>query len=269
MGRGRQRRPRVEVAPAVTALVAGIRQRGWAALLEIVELSLVWALLASSVALLWVVPKVIGSLGILIALFLALIPFALIAPATMGLFYAADGFWSGDALSPLDALRFFVRGFARRYLRSVGLGFAWAVVLIATYANLQEDTHFVPHFMLLGLGLLLLYLLLFFVMLHVYLLPTLATTDASLWEGIRIAAWMAIANPMFTLIALLGPAVVLAVGVAVHALLPMILGGALAMFSIGAFRLAPLRHPALPAPYSLDEPLPETPEEDDGEGDRR
>lgn len=259
----RRRRPRVDIAPAVTALVAGIRTRGWAALLEIVELSLVWALLVSSIGLFWVAYAVVGGLGVLIALGLALIPFALVAPGTVGLFYAVDAFWSGDALTPLEALKFFFRGFAHRYLRSVGLGFLWALVLVATYANFQEDAHFIPHFMLLGIGLLLLYLLLFLVMLHTYLLPTLATTDASLWEAVRIGAWMAIANPMFTLIALLGPAVVLAVGLAVHALLPMLLGGALAMFSVGAFRLAPLRHPELPLPISLDEPLPDGADEDD------
>ncbi len=258
-GRSRPKRRRVDIAPAVAAVLAGIRERGWGALLEIVEVSLVWALLVSSIALLWVVPKIIGSLGLVISLLIALVPFALVAPATVGLFYAADGFWSGEGISPLDALRFFGRGFVHRYLRSVGLGFVWALVLVATYANLREDVHFIPHFMLLGMGLLLLYLLLFFVMVHVYLLPTLATTDSTLWEGVRIGAWMAVANPMFTLIALLGPAIALTVGLVVHALLPMVFGGTLAMFSVGAFRHAPLRHPELPVPYRMDEPLPDPP----------
>lgn len=239
--------------------MSGIRGRGWAALVEIVEVSLIWALCASSIALLWVVPKIIGSLGLVITLLIALVPFALVAPATMGLFYAVDGFWSGEGIGPLDALRFFGRGFVHRYLRSVGLGFIWVLVVLAMYANLREDIHFVPHFMVLGIGLLLFYLLLFFVMVHAYMLPTLATTDSTLWEGVQIGAWMVIANPMYTLIALVGPAIALVLGLLIHALLPMVFGGVLALFSVGAFRYAPLRHPALPVPYRMDEPLPDGP----------
>ena len=251
------------MAAAITELFVGIRGRGWAALLEIVEVSLVWALCASSAALLWAAPGVARTLGLLIAGLVALIPFALVAPATVGLFCAADSFWSGEGISPFDVLRYFFRGFGRRYLRSVGLGFIWALVLVATYANVRVDTRVIPHFMLLGVGLLLLYLLLFFVMVHVYLLPVLATTDFSLWDGIRIGAWMAIANPMYTLVALLAPGVIFAVGLAVHPLLPMLLAGALAMFSVGAFRHAPLRHPVLPVPLRSDQPMePQPPVEE-------
>ncbi len=248
------------MAPAVGELVAGIREHGWRGLLDLVVLSVLWFLCMLSAGLEVAVPVLLShGAGLLITALAALAPLALVGPGSIGLFRGADGVWSGECSGPLDSVRYFWAGLSRRYLRGVGLSVVWAVVVLGTYANLREDVSLVPHFLLLGLGILLLYLLLFFVMVHVYLLPVLATTDFSLWEAARVGAWEAVANPMFTLVVLLGPAAVLAVGFVVHPLLPMLLGGALGLLCTGALRFAPYRHPDLPAPRWLDRPEEQPP----------
>ncbi len=249
---------RRRVGPQVVELYSGTARRGWQNLLELVMLSLIWFFMVFSSVLAVEVPTILAKGGgILLALIAVLIPVSLVGPATVGIFTAADLIWSGEAIGPFDALRNFFRGFRRHYLRAVGLGVLWGLVLVALYANTVEDRRFIPPLLNDGIGILLLYILLFVVMINVYLISILAITDWNLVRAIRVAAWEAIANPLFTLSALLVPGAVVVLGSVLRPLLALLVGGALALLSTGALRFAPLRHPELPVPHTVDEPLPD------------
>jgi uncharacterized membrane protein YesL len=239
-------------------LYAGAYREGWPGLLELVLLGMVWSLcmVVGGAAL-------VGNLahGTFFVGF-ALPAVALWAPATLGLHAAADAIWSGDAVGPFDALRNFARGFGRRYLRGVGLSALWVLVLVGTYANIRLSPHVLPHVLMLGARIILGYLVLFVLMVDVYLVPILATTDLGVWAALRLAAWEAVANPLFTLGAMLAPAVVILVGFMLGLLTAiilwaMLLGGVIGLFAAGALRYAPLRHPDLPEPVWMQEPLPD------------
>ena len=253
-------RPRlgpVRVGDALVDVFAGVFHEGWQNLLELVLLGLLWFLAAISVGLALLAPSLLQrGAGLLIAGGAVLVPLLLVAPATVGLFAAVDAIWSGEAIGPFDAVRNFFRGFAHRYLRSVGLGLLWAFVVLSLYANTVEDKHFIPPVFTVGVGILLLYILLFVVMVNVYLIPTLALTEWGIWQAIRVATWEAVANPLFTISMLLLPVGIVIVGTVLRPLLPLLVGGAIAMFSTGALRNAPLRHPDLPAPASMAQPMP-------------
>lgn len=249
---------RRRVGQQVVELYAGTARRGWQNLLELVMLSLLWFFMAFSSVLAGEAPTILAKGGgLLLALLAVLIPLSLVGPATIGIFTAADLIWSGEAIGPFDALRNFFRGFRHHYLRSVGLGALWGLVLVALYANTVEDRHFIPPVLNDGIGILLLYILLFVVMINVYLISILAITDWGMSRAIRVAAWEAIANPLFTLSALLVPGAVVVLGSVLRPLLALLVGGALALLSTGALRFAPLRHPELPVPHTVDEPLPD------------
>jgi uncharacterized membrane protein YesL len=232
-------------------------REGWAALLELVLLSMIWFLFVvvggwATVGA--VVGMVRGRAAPGAALLALLFTSALVGPATVGLHHAVDAIWSGEAIGPFDALRNFGRGAVRRYLRSLALGALWWLVLVGAFANLYEGPHLFPVYLLGGVRILLAYLLLFFCMVNVYLVPLLATTPLPLGPAIRLATWEAVANPMFTLAMLAVPAAVVVLSLAIKPLFPMLGGGALALFSTAALRWAPLRHPELPAPVWLDRP---------------
>jgi uncharacterized membrane protein YesL len=248
---------RPSLGEALHAVFTGVVQEGWRNLMELVLLSVIWFVFMLSVGVGLLAPTAVQKGGgLLLGLIMLLLPIALVGPACVGLFHAVDAIWSGDSTTIWDALRHFFGGFRRRYLRSVGLSALWFLVALATFANLVEDRHLVPTVMLLGVDIVLFYLLLFIVMVNVYLISILATTDFSLFEAIRLAAWHAVANPIFTLAMVFAPGVVVAVALGVHALFPVLVGAALAMFSTAALRHAPLRHPDLPPPVTLG-PLPE------------
>ncbi len=237
-------------------VLAGVRERGWQHLLELVLVSVLWFVCLLATISVAAVPTILHKGGgILVAAAFALLPLLFVGPGTVGLFTAVDAIWSGENNGPFDALRSFFRGFRRRYLRSVGLGAFWALVLVSIYANVAEDRHLLPAFLLLGVAILLLYLVLFFLMVNTYLIPMLAVSDLSLWRALRLAVWESVANPVFTVLMLLGPLVVLIAGLVVRALFPLLLGGGLAMFATAALRFAPLRHPGLPELAVFDAPL--------------
>lgn len=246
----------VRVADALVDVFSGAFHEGWQNLLELVLLGLLWFLGVITVGLALLAPTLLsrGS-GLLVALGAVLVPLAVVGPATVGLFTAVDAIWSGEAIGPFDAVRNFFRGFAHRYLRSVGLGVLWGLVLVSLYANTVEDRHFIPAILTVGVGILLLYILLFVIMINVYLIPSLALTEWGLWKAIRVATWEAVANPLFTISMLLVPAGVVIVGTVFRPLLPLLAGGAIALFSTGALRGAPLRHPDLPAPATVAQPM--------------
>jgi uncharacterized membrane protein YesL len=252
------------------ALFRAAAHVGWTALLELVLLGMVWGVLLflGGAAL-------VGTLthgGGLVMIYL-LPPLPLWAPATVGLNAAVDGIWSGELIGPFDALRAFFAGFGRRYLRSVGLGALWVIVFVGTYANVTLSSHLLPAWMLGATKVLLLYLLLFIAMLHVYLMPILATTDFGLPRAVRLATWEAVANPTFTLACLVVPAVVLFLALAFTPIIAvLLLGGAASLFAAGGLRFVPLRHPSLPASYWTRQPLDDAPEagpDGAGEGEQR
>lgn len=247
---------RPSTGEAVRTVLAGVRERGWQHLLELVLVSVLWFVCLLATISVAAVPTILHKGGgILVAAAFALLPLLFVGPGTVGLFTAVDAIWSGENNGPFDALRSFFRGFRRRYLRSVGLGAFWALVLVSIYANVAEDRHLLPAFLLLGVAILLLYLVLFFLMVNTYLIPMLAVSDLSLWRALRLAVWESVANPVFTVLMLLGPLVVLIAGLVVRALFPLLLGGGLAMFATAALRFAPLRHPGLPELAVFDAPL--------------
>ena len=247
---------RLPVGVALGDVFSGAFREGWQNLLELVLLGLIWFLCVLSVGLALVARTLLAhGAGLLIALGAVLLPLALVGPATVGLFGAVDAIWAGEAIGPFDALRNFFRGFGRRYLRSVGLGVLWGVVLLSLYANTVEDKQLLPRFMIVGVGILLLYIVLFVVMVSTYVIPILALTEWSIWRAIRVGAWQAVANPLYTISLLLVPAGVVIVGTSLRPLLPLLAGGSLALFSTGALRGAPLRHPDLPAPTTVRGPL--------------
>lgn len=259
-GAPRPRRVRPKVGEALGALFSGAFRRGWQNLLELVLLGLLWSLGMVTIGLGLIAPGILARGGGLILAGLAvLLPLAVAAPATLGLFTAVDLIWAGEAVGPFDAVRNFFRGFRHRYWRSVGLGALWALVILSLYANTVEDRHLLPAVLTVGVGVLLLYVALFVVMVNVYLIPILALTEWHLWRCLRVAAWQAVANPMFTLSALLVPGAVVILGGVVRPVLPLLVGGITALFSTGAARLAPLRHPDLPPPTSVDQPLEDEP----------
>ena len=247
------------VGDALVAVFSGALRKGLQNLLELVLLSLLWSVGMATILLGMEAPTiVVKGGGLLLALVAVLLPVAVAAPATVGLFAAVDLIWAGEAIGPFDALRNFFRGFRRRYLRSVGLWALWGLVLISLYANTVEDRRFIPSFMSVGVGILLLYIALFAVMINTYLIPILALTEWDLWRAVRVATWEAVANPLYTISTLLSPAAVVIIGTAVvRPLLPLLVGGATALFSAGALRFGPLRHPDLPLPTTVEEPLPD------------
>jgi uncharacterized membrane protein YesL len=191
-------------------------------------------------------------------------PLPLWGPATTGLHTAVDAIWGGESIGPFDALRNFFMGFGRRYLRSVAVGALWIVVFVGTYANVLMSPHVLPAWMLGATKVLLLYLLLFIVMLHVYLMPILATTGESLPRAIRLAIWEAVVNPLFTLACLVVPAIVLFIGMAFTPVIAvLLLGGASALFATGGLRFVPLRHPALPPALWSQQPVEASPAPED------
>lgn len=245
---------RPNLGEALQALFNGVVREGWRNLFELVLLSVLWFVFMLSTGLGLLAPAAFakGS-GLLIAGTMVLLPIALVGPATVGLFHAIDGIWSGDATTIWDAFRGFFWGFRRRFRRAASMSALWALVALATYANLVEDRHLIPTVMTYGVDIILLYLLLFVVMVNVYLIGILATTDFPLTDAIRLGAWQAVANPVFTLVIIATAGVVVALSFAIHALFPVICGAAIGMLSTAALREAPLRHPALPSPLA---PLP-------------
>ena len=243
---------------ALRLLYAEGGRLGWAALLELVLLGMIWTL---CMVIGW--GALINSLthgGRLVISYL-LPPLPLVGPASVGMYAAVDAIWSGEALGPFDAVRNFGRGFAHRYLRSVGLSLAWVIIVVGAAANVLVGDKVIPAVLVGGMRILLTYLVLFFAMASAYAVPILATTEFDLVPTIRLAAWQATANPLFTLGALAAPAVVVFAGLITTPALPaLLLGGALALFSTGALRYAPLRHPDLPASYWVNAPM------SDGEG---
>lgn len=233
----------------------GVVREGWPSLLEIVLLSILWFLCMLTLGLAALAPQVVTKGGgLLLGLMLLLAPLACVGPGSIGLFRGIDAIWSGEGAGPWDALRLFFRGFGHRWWRGVGLSALWAVVGLATYAHLVEDRHLIPGVLFLGVDILLLYLVLFALMVNVYLIGILATTELALLPAVRLAAWQAVANPVFTLIALFAPGVIVLLAFSIHALFPVLVGGAMAMFATAALRHAPLRHPDLPPPPDLSGP---------------
>jgi uncharacterized membrane protein YesL len=236
----------------------GVVREGWSNLLELVLLSVVWFFFMLSVAAGLLAPEAVKKgAGLLIGAAMFALPIFLVGPASIGLFRAVDAIWSGESAGPFDALRNFFRGFGHRYLRGVGLSAVWTLVLLATYANLIEDRHLVPTLFIVGIDVLLLYVVLFVVMVNVYLISILATTEFGLIAAIRVAAWEAVANPVFTLVMIFAPGVVVAFALAVRPLLPLLVGAALSLFGTAALRYAPYRHPVLPPPVDLRAPMEE------------
>gem|GEM_PF-5645122 len=252
--------PRRGVGDALVQVFSGAFRKGWQNLLELVLLGLIWFVGMITVGLAIISPAILAKGGgLLLALLAVLLPLAVAAPATVGLFGAVDLIWAGEAIGPFDALRNFFRGFRHRYLRSVGLGALWGLVMVSLYANMVEDRHFIPPVLSVGVGILLLYIALFVVMINVYLIPIVALTEWDLWRAVRVATWEAVANPLYTISALLLPAAVVIVGAVLRPLLPLLVGGAAALFSTGALRFAPMRHPDLPAATTIDQPLDDDP----------
>lgn len=271
MPRGREPLPPVRPVPGVRAtagqalrLLYGEGARlGWAALLELVVVGMVWTL---GMLVGW--GALISSLvrgGSLVVAYL-LPPLPLAGPATVGLYAAVDAIWSGESVGPFDALRTFGRGFGHRYLRSVGLSAVWLVIVVGAFANVLVGAKVMPAVLLGGTRLVLLYLLLFFAMASTYAVPILVTTEFDLGAVIRLAAWEAVANPLFTLGVLIVPAALVLIGAVMTPVLPaLLLGGALALAATGALRYVPLRHPDLPAPYWENAPMDDA-DRADGEG---
>ena len=226
---------------------------GWSALLELVLLGMIWTL---CMLIGW--GALVSSLthgGRLVIAYL-LPPLPLVGPASVGLYAAVDAIWSGEAIGPFDAVRNFARGFAHRYLRSVGLGLAWVIIVVGAAANVLVGDKLIPPVLVGGMRILLTYLVLFFAMVSAYVVPILAITDFDLVPAIRLGAWQATANPLYTIGALVVPAVVVFAGLIMTPVLPaLLLGGSLALVSTGALRYAPLRHPDLPASYWVNAPM--------------
>ena len=233
-------------------LYAAAMHQGWTGLLELVLLGMIWvlAMFLGGAALVGTLLHHDG----LVLIYLVL-PLPLWGPATVGLHAAVDAIWSGEAIGPFDALRNFAAGFVHRYLRSVGLGALWVIAVVGTYANVADSGHILPPYLLGAMKVLLLYVVLFLFMVQLYLLPILATTGLGLWRAIRFATWQVLGNPFFTLGGLLFPVLVVLLGFYVTPAVPvLLLGGVIALFSTGALRFAPLRHPALPEPVWFTEP---------------
>ncbi len=251
---------RPTLGEALQAVFQGVVQEGWRNLMEMVLLSVLWFVFMLSIGVALLAPTAVQKGGgLLLGMLMFLLPVALVGPACVGLFHAVDAIWAGESTTIWDSLRHFFGGFRRRYLRSVGLSALWFLVALATFANVVEDRRLVPTFLLLGIDIVVLYLLLFMVMVNVYLISILATTDLPLMDAVRLGAWHAVANPIFTLAMVFAPGVVVALAFAVRALFPVLVGAALAMFSTAALRHAPLRHPALPPPVTLGPPVDEWP----------
>lgn len=262
------RRPpaRMSTAEALAGVYRNVRVSGWGNFLELLMLSVVWFIgILSAVTLVEfnALAKNVQHLGVLLITLLLCLPFALIGPVTVGLFAAVDAMWFHEAAGPFEVLGAFFRGFRHRYLRSVGLGAIWVVVVLAVYSNFKLDAHHFHGPILLAVYVLVLYVSVFVILFNIYTIYVVAKTELSLWRSLGIGMWQALANPVFSFGVV--PPMVIAVflGLLFRPLMAMLVGGTIASFSVSAVRFAPLRHPLLPEmtlPPPPDDAVDEVPQ---------
>jgi len=231
---------------AMGGMYRNVQLAGWQNLLELVMLSVIWFIAILSALILVEAGPILKILGILLSFVAVCIPFALIGPVTVGVFAAVDAMWFREAVGPFDALRAFWRGLCRHYMRSVGLGAIWILVIAAAYANLVVDRRFISGPILLAVYVLVLYMLLFVLLTSVYVIYVLATTDSTMGTALRIGTWEVVLNPIYTL-GIVPPIIVVVIaGALLEPVAPLLLGGTVAAFSVSAVRFVPYRHPQLP-----------------------
>jgi uncharacterized membrane protein YesL len=117
----------------------------------------------------------------------------------------------------------FFKAFVRLFWRGLVWSLLWVVLLALAYTNLTVWPRLVPPFPAALIQVLWLYALMFFMAMQPYLLEDLAMEERPWGEALKRSVWHVMANPIYSHVQLIWPAVAAVIGSKTHTVFPIIL----------------------------------------------